>query len=222
MATNDGADTMQPVADALKAVLKLAGIETKDGLGVMDMVNSVKGYIESALKKDAEPAPLSAVAAKLGLDKSATCDVIVAKVAELQTNVPAAEYKVVTARLESLELAAKDRSAQELVACAIESAKLNPNDAKQMEWARTYAKADQIGFKAWSDNSPALYSAGRMTKPSAKIDGGDDRQTVIMAAKAEYVDNPKYSAGSRLDVWVNQTLREKNMAVLSAEEKKAL
>jgi phage I-like protein len=206
----------------LLTALKAVGVDLKDDAEGDVILAAAKSFVEAAANAKVEPSPLVAVAAKLGLDKSATCDVIVAKVAELQTNVPAAEYKVVTARLETLELAAKDRAGQELVADAIEAAKLNPNDAKQMTWARAYAKADAVGFKAWSDNSPALYSAGRLVTASAKLDAADDRQAVILAAKAEYADNPKYSSGSRLESWVDQTLRDKNMALLTATEKKAL
>lgn len=216
----DGDETMD--LKELRAALLAAGIKLADDADDSAVVAACKMFVETAAKKSAEPPPLSAIAAKLGLGTSATCDVIVAKVAELQTNVPAAEYKVVTARLETLELAAKDRLAQEAVADSIEAAKLNPNDPKQMAWARGYAKADVVGFKAWSDNSPALYSAGRLVKLNAKLDATDDRQTIILAAKAEYADNPKVTSGNRLDSWVDQTLRDKNMTLLSAAEKKAL
>ena len=218
--TIDGEKTMD--LKHLIATLKLAGVEIADDADESAVLAAGTAYIEKAVQSKAEPQPLTAVAAKLGLAKDATSELIVAKVAELQTNVPAAEYKVVTARLEALELAAKDLAAQELVASAIESAKLNPNDEKQMGWARNFAKVDQVAFKAWSEASPALYSAGRLTKASAKLDGGDERTTVIQAAKAEYGENRGKLQGVEAWAFVNAELSTKGMSGLSADERKAL
>jgi hypothetical protein len=49
-----------------------------------------------------------------------------------------------------------------------------------------------------------------------------DRATVIAVAKTEYIGKVRGTEGNRLDSWINQTLRDKDMALLSAEEKKAL
>jgi phage I-like protein len=206
----------------LRAALAKAGVSLADDADDGAVLTAAKMFVETAAKAKAEPPPLAAVAAKLGLDKASTCEVIVAKVAELQTNVPASEYKAVTTRLETLELAAKDRVAQQAVGDAVEAAKLNPNDDKQMTWARAYAKSDAVGFKSWVEATPALYSSGRLIKPDPKLDGADDRMTVIAASAKEYGENRGKLQNVRADSFVNQALREKDMAILSADETKAL
>ena len=216
-----GETEMQNLKD-LRAALAAAGVALDDAADDDAVLTAAKAYVEASVKKAAEPPALSAVASKLGLEKTATTEMVVAKVAELQTNVPKSEYTAVVARLESLEATAKTREAQELVACAIENAKLNPNDPKQMDWARKYAAADLAGFKSWSEAAPAPYGAGRVVKPNAALDGGDDRKSVILAAKEEFKSAGNRVAGLRQDSWINQTLRDKGMEILSADEKKAL
>lgn len=206
----------------LRAALAAAGVTLDESADDTAVLTAAKVFVEASAKRSAEPPPLSAVAAKMGLDKSAGLDVIVAKVAELQTNVPAAEYKAVTTRLEALEASAKDREGQELVACAIETAKLNPNDQKQMDWARKFAKSNPVAFKDWSDAAPALYSAGRLTNPSAKLDASDDRSAMIAKASSEYDENPTQAMGARKESWVNTALTEAGMRKLDEKELKAL
>lgn len=207
----------------LKAALIAAGVTLKDDAEGDDVLGAAKAFVESAAKTKSEPPPLSAVAAKLGLDGSATTEVIVAKIDAMQVEtVPAVEYKALAAKVATLESASRDREGQEAVAYGIETAKINPNNAPLLDLYRIEAKADPAAFKKKLDLMTALYSVDRVTKPSAKLDGGDERKTVIMAAKEEYKSNPKHSSGTRLDFWVDQTLREKEMALLSADEKKAL
>lgn len=208
----------------LRAALAAAGIVLADDADDVAVLSATKLFIDAAAKTKAEPNPMLAVAAKLGLDKSATCDVIVAKVAELQTNVPASEYKVVTSRLEALETAAKDREGQELVACAIETAKLNPNHAPSMDHARKWAKADPVAFKAWSESAPELYSTKRMVTSNKELDAPkeNDRASVIAASSKEYGENRDKLRGIEATSFVNQELFSKGMEKLNAEEKKAL
>lgn len=206
----------------LRAALAAAGIVLADDADDVVVLSATKLFIESVAKKKDDPNPLLAVAAKLGLDKSATCDVIVAKVAELQTNVPAAEYKVVTSRLEALETAVKDREGQELVAHAIETAKLNPNHEASMTHARKWAKADPVAFKAWSDSAQELYSIKRVVTSSKELDKGDDRASVIAASSKEYTDNRDKLRGIEPWAFVDVELAGKAMEKLSADERKVL
>ena len=205
---------------ALKAALIAAGVKLAEDAND-DLILAATVEFIGAVK--AAPS-LEAVAAKLGLDKGATCEVVVAKVSELLTNVPATEYKAVTARLESLENQTKDWVSHELVACAIDSAKLNPNDEKQMAWARNYAKADQAGFKSWSDSAPALYSSGRMVKASQSLDNDKEptRDELVKASLKEFGDNREKFRNVEPWAYVNGDLIGKGMAKLTDDEKKAL
>src|SRR6185436_4705976 len=67
----------------LKAALAAAGIALADDADDAAVLTAAKAFVETKSKAVDGFAP---IAAKLGLDKSATCEVIVAKVAELQTN----------------------------------------------------------------------------------------------------------------------------------------
>ena len=166
---------------------------------------------------------MTAIAAKLGLAKDATAEMIVAKLDALAVDtVPASEYKALASRMETLELSAKDRAGQEAIAYGIETAKINPNNAPLLDLYRLEAKADPAAFKKKLDLMTALYPVERVVKTSAKLDGEGGREAVILAAKAEYAEHPEYASGTRVDSWVDQTLRDKNMALLTANEKKAL
>jgi phage I-like protein len=207
----------------LKAALIAAGVTLKDDAEGDDILNAAKAFVETAAKTKAESPPLSAIAAKLGLAKDATTEMIVAKVDAMQVDtVPAVEYKALAAKVETLESASRDREGQEAIAYGIETAKINPNNAPLLDLYRVEAKADPTAFKKKLDLMTVLYSTDRIIKPSAKLDGGDERGTVIQTAKAEYAENRAKLHGVEAWSFVNASLSEKGMASLNAAEKKAL
>lgn len=216
----DGDDTMD--TKKLRAALLAAGVKLADDADDGAVIAASKAFVEAAAKQPEAPS-LEPIASKLGLAKDSTIATIAAKLDTFQKeSVPAVEYKAMADRLLAIETRDKDRESQTLVAKAIEDAKLNPHDAKQMDWARAYAKSDPVGFGKWSDVATTIHSTTRIIKPSPNLDGGDDRATVIVAAKEEFKSASSRLRGLRQDTWINGELRDKNMALLSAEEKKAL
>lgn len=206
---------------ALVAAMKAQGFangdETPDAL-IDKLVAALAGL------KKSEPIPLTAIAAKLGVKGEASESAILTALDAMRTDtVPASEYKAVAARLETLELAAKASEAHQLVASAIEAAKVNPNNQKQLAWARDYAKSDAAGFKKWADAAPELYHAGRLVTPDAKLDGkGDQRSKAIAEAKEEFAANRAALPGIQLGAYVNSALSLAGETLLTADEKKAL
>lgn len=216
----EGDDTMD--TKELRAALLAAGVKLADDADDGAVIAASKAFVEAAAKRSDAPS-LEPIAARLGLAKDATVETIAAKVdGILKETVPATEYKAVTERLAAIEQKEKDRESQTLVAKAIEDAKLNPHDPKQMGWARTASKRDPKWFAEWMETATVIHSTSRIIKPSPNLDGGDDRATVIVAAKDEFKSAGSRLAGLRQDSWIDQTLRGKNMTLLSAEEKKAL
>jgi phage I-like protein len=212
---------------ALKAQLIAAGVKLADDAtdevilaAATEHIGKLKSVSESAATTEAVAA---SVRVKLGLAKDADGVAIAAKLDSLRADtVPASEYKAVADRLEKIEQTAKARESQELVATAIETAKLNPNNSEQMAWAREYASTDTIGFKKWSDAAPALYPVGRVVTPSKKLDGGNGgRESVIAMACSEYDDSPQsLKALTGREAFVNDALIEGKFSPLTKGELK--
>jgi phage I-like protein len=216
---DDGAGVDEMDLKVLRAALAAAGITLADNADDASVLTATVAFMESAVKSKAEPSPLIAVAAKLGLEKDATVETIAAKVTELQVGkVDASEYNALKSRLETIEVAAKAREAQELVAHGIETAKLNPNNEAQMKWARETAKSDVVAFKAFLDAAPTLYTPGKLVTANKAIDGGDERTLVLTASASEYDENQSRLVGVRKDAFVNVALREKGLATLTPDE----
>lgn len=224
MATNEGADAMQPVADALKAVLKLAGLETKDGMGVTDMVNAVRGYVEAALKKAADTSAadaLTAIASKLGASDT-KLETLVAKIDPLITDrVPATEHAKLAEEVKALKAAENSRQADILIAKAVQDGKLNPNDAAQMTWARDTAK-DVTAFSNWEKAAPKVVQTGVMVTRSTSDGNASERTTIIASARNEYKANRQRLNGCPEWGFVDASLTQANLPRLTAEEKKAI
>ena len=216
----EGNDTMD--TKELRAALLAAGVQLADDADDGAVLAACEVFVEAAGKKPDAPS-LEPIASKLGLTKDATVEVIAAKVdGLLKETVPASEYKALAARLDLLDQKEKDRESQTLVAKAIEDAKLNPHDEKQMTWARAYAKSDPVGFGKWSEVATAIHSTARIVKPSAVLDGEGGRATVIASAKAEYEANRDKLSGVEPWGFVEQELLGKGLVGLNAVEKKAL
>jgi phage I-like protein len=217
--SEDGVETMD--LTKLKAALVAAGVILDEKAEDDAILTATCGFVEQAAKRAGTFA--ASLRTKLGLDDKADETVIVAKLDDLRKEtVPASEYKAVTDRLAAIESKDKDRESQMLVASAIESAKLNPNDDKQMIWARGYAKTDPLGFAKWVEATPVLYSGGRLITPNKETDGGDDRASVIAGSVKEHADNASLFRGVQRWAYVNSELTMRGLEPLSIEERKKL
>lgn len=212
---------------ALKAQLIAAGVTLADDAtdevilaAAAEQIGRLKTVTEASATTEAVAA---SVRVKLGLAKDADGVAIAAKLSELSTGrVDASEYNAVKARLETVEANIKTRESQELIATAIETAKLNPNNEKQMAYAREHAKRDPADFAKWMEAAPELYKPGVITKPSAKLDGGGGgRETVIAAAKEEH-STEKFAKTFDRRAWIDNDLRKAGHALLTDDEAKGL
>lgn len=204
----------------LRTALTAAGVQLADD--ATDEIVLAAAVAKLGVK--VVPPDLSPVAYKLGLAKDADVATIAAKVdGLLKETVPASEYKAVSERLAVIEQRDKDRESQTLVAKAIEEAKLNPNDEKQMTWARSYAKSDPAGFDKWSEAATAIPSTNRIIKPSATLDGEGpkNRATMIASAKAEHVTE-KFAKGFDRRAWIDNDLRRAGLDLLTDKEAKEI
>jgi hypothetical protein len=66
----------------------------------------------------------------------------------------------------------------------------------------------------------AIYTPGKIVTPSKELDKKDERAGVIALAAKEYDDNPRKMQHVSRDSYINVSLREKGLAVLSADEVK--
>lgn len=221
MATENVADPMQPVADALRAVLKLAGIEVKADVGVVEMVNSIKGYVEAALKKSTEQTDaMGKLAAKVGAE-SPTLEKITAKIEPLITErVPADQYAKLVAEVTALKTSEQSRQVETLVAKAVTDGKLLPTDAAQMTWARELAR-DADAFAKWEKVAAKIVPTGTITVGTS-LDANGSRASRIAGAKAEYQAHKNRFNGIAEWAYVNSCLQLDGETSLTADERKTL
>ena len=167
----------------LKVVLSAAGVELPEGATDETILASGIAYISTARAVNDPSPPLMAMAAKLGLPSNSSLEIVQARIGDLQVNVPAAEYKTVTDRLAKLEGIARDREGQEVIAYAIETAKINPNHEASMVQYRIMAKTDPIAFRRLADSMPALYSVGRLRFIQSALDDDSSANEEKLIAK---------------------------------------
>ncbi len=217
-----GVETMD--LKKLRAALLAAGVKLADDADDAAVIAASETYLTEAAKKTVEPPSLSPLAAKLGLAKDATVEVIAAKLDEFQkASVPASDFKAQADRLAALEAKETERACVAMIGKAVEDGKLNPNNDAQMTWARAYSRSDAKGFESWAASAEKVVPTGRVVNPSAALDkGGDGRAAVIVAAKAEYAANRDKLTGVEPWAFVEQELHTKGLAGLNAAEKKAL
>lgn len=211
--------------EKLKAFLVGAGVTIADGADDEAILSAAIEYLGTAKSAREEVAKTEAVAAsmraKMGLAKDAGLEVIAGAIDSLQkSSVPADEYKALRGRLEALEAEEALRTSQQLVADAVEAGKLNPNADKQMEWARSYAKADAAGFRAWAASAAAIVTTGTITKSDGKV--GGTREQLIAASLVEFKANRAKLAGVEPWAFVNEELRAAGELLLSSDERKTV
>ena len=96
----------------------------------------------------------------LGLDESARTEDVVTAIMTLKAGTGSAELLALKEELE-------ERAAEELVQMALKDGKIT---AAQTDWARSYAKSDRDGFKAFAAKAPVVVPQGRMDLKDAPQD----------------------------------------------------
>lgn len=102
----------------------------------------------------------SVVLPLLGLDESARTEDVVTAIMTLKAGTGSAELLALKEELE-------ERAAEELVQTALKDGKIT---AAQTDWARSYAKSDRDGFKAFAAKAPVVVPQGRMDLQDAPED----------------------------------------------------
>ena len=115
---------------------------------------------DTAAAADTQQVANSVVLPLLGLDASARTEDVVTAIMALKAGTGDAELLELKKELE-------ERVAEDLVQTALKDGKIT---AAQTEWARTYAKGDRAGFKAFIEKAPVVVPQGRMDLQDAPED----------------------------------------------------
>ena len=214
-------DELAMAVGELAGALKAAGVSVEEGASVVAIVKAATAKIGGEGGGEAEPteeevAARESVMALLGAKDGNEA------ILKLKADfVPRKEHKVLSDRLAELEKRDTDREVEVVIASLVDANKINPNDEEQVKACRAYAEKDLDGFKAFMASQPAYMSPGRSVTPTA--DKGGSRESVIAASVREYDEQePTAKALCRQLAWVNDDLRGKNLAVMTADEKTKL
>ena len=132
-----------------------------------DVEKAVTAVVTAAKEKDdtagaaaTEQVANSVVLPLLGLDTSAKTEDVVTAIMELKAGTGNAEVLALKKELE-------ERAAEDLVQMALKDGKIT---AAQTDWARSYAKSDREGFRAFAAKAPVVVPQGRLDLKDAPED----------------------------------------------------
>jgi phage I-like protein len=209
-------DTGGPLLD-LAMALKDAGHEVPEGVSMEELlamaIAAIKGggSDESAEEAPAEEAMSTATLSALGV---ATDEEGVLMATQLKEK--ADQVAILSQQVEELKKVEQDRTINAKMDEYIKANKLNPNNEGQISAARKFAARDFEGWVEFMEAQDAIVASGRVVTGETKR---DDRASVIEAAKREYHENRGKLSGIELASWVDQSLREKELVLLSSSEK---
>ena len=145
----------------LAALLGLPESATQEDVekAVTAAVTAAKANKEAAAA-DTQQVANSVVLPLLGLDVSAKTEDVVTAIMALKAGTGDAELLALKRELE-------EHAAEELVQTALKEGKIT---AAQTDWARSYAKGDRDGFKAFVAKAPVVVPQGRMDLQDAQED----------------------------------------------------
>lgn len=207
---------LSALADALRA----NGATLADGadaLTIVQRANSVIGALKAPVWSAMSETATIREALKLGAD--ATVAAMKEKIGAMSAgigSVSVEQYNEATQRLNLLEGREKKRDAETLVAKYVGEGRLNPNDAKQIEWANTAAMSDSIAFTNLMGNAPVVIPVGKTKLPTAT--DKPDRKMVMTATARQFDGIEPKSRVTSKENFVNLELRTQGFAPLSKEE----
>ena len=214
-------DDTKAIADLITA-LNAAGatIESDATLAIVltTAIELISGIDADEVEKEAQPTEEEVAAEKAAAEKTKEKDAIVSSAHKAL----ASEVKTLRAELDERNAVDKTARVDTLIEGVIAANKLNPNDAKAMKAARSYAEKDEEGFVSLFESiepyAPTSASSGETIKS-----GGDSRGRLISKASAEYTGGGSSMAVMcSKDAFVTQRLREAGEPVLTEDEVKTL
>jgi len=228
-ATKEGVvKAQEPVAGGggsmtdLAIALTNAGVQLPEGADEMAILAAAVQFIKAnggapaEAAPEGEAAPEAASEALSVLGATSKSEAIMKLKAEY---VPRSEHAALSERLATIEGERKAERVEAAIKANIEANKINPRDDEQMTACREMAEADVDKFVKFMAAQPPLIPSGRVVSPNDKVNGGDTRENVILASAREYDDLGKaYKRLTSKKAWINDTLREKSLALMTDED----
>lgn len=196
----------QPEDEPMNSIAKALGLaETASAEAILAALNERNGKLAVAagLKPDAAfDAVLSAVtgiagvvgkiAVAAGLKADTGADAVVTAVAAAVKGdaVPSAMYTALSTEMETLKSTIVERDVVEAVKAATEAGKVTP---AQEEWAKTYARKDMAGFKAFVQGAAVLTKV--QLGDEAEVAAEQEASPAAIAARAVAYQSTQEKAG---------------------------
>lgn len=248
-ATPEGGEGVTPEQQVgkIEALLEAKGVAV-EGSGLSAVLAAVIGFLQGADEEEGEgggggssdgdsgisgaksgasgDSTSASVKAKLGLEKDATEEDVLAALSD--RSIPDAQYEALKAKTDALEAnaaardkAESDAAVEELFQLACSSGKILPDDEKTVAWFKKKAAVDIDDAKITLEKMAILVEQGRVVKPGG--DGYDNnRQRLIAASVKEWDGIPVDQRMAGKPAWVNLDLGKAGEGALSDEELKTL
>ena len=216
-AAGPATDELAMAVGELAGALKAAGVSIEEGASVVAIVKAATAKIGGEGGGEPEPTAKEVAASEnvLKLLGAKNGDEAILK---LKADfVPRADHKLLSDRLADLEKRDAAREVETVIAKMVNENKINLNDEEQLKACRAYAEKDLAGFTAFMDAQPPYMEPGRKVAPMP--DKGGSREAIIAASFREY-DAQERTAQALCSrrAWMNDELRRKGLAVMTADE----
>ncbi len=211
----------------IKALLKQKGVTLEEGAGRDAVLKAVISFLEGGSSEGEGEgggegeAVASSVRKELGLKEGAGKDDILLAVCSLKERAGSQEAvaKQRDARLDELEKIVAGQRADELMANAVKANKLNPNNKRQMEFARKKAIKDPKDFEEWMACEVAYATSGRTAAPPRdSVTAGDENEEKLIANAVKVANGDYGAAIAALQVTVKQPYIEQGLTNAAANK----
>lgn len=181
------------LADGASEAAILAALNERHGKVAAAVGLKADASFEAVLQAAAAAlAGFTAVATAAGLQAGATSEQVVAAMAK---SVPMTMVTDLQNQVKTLQQTIEGKAVDDVVAAAMDAGKIAP---AQEAWARTYAKADLAGFKAFVENAPALTKV--QLGDAAKVAAGHQLDANTIAARARTYQDEQAKAGITVSI----------------------
>ncbi len=211
----------------LMVALQDKGAELPDDAPIADVLQAALDAVKRGPGNEEDEAAKKATderTAKEEVDKKAAAsptkeeDAIAAEAA-----LKVAAFDGMNTRLKALEGVQSATRIDSLIEQQVQAGKLLPDDEKLMKAARTMAEADEDKFATFFGAMPAICEPGQLvTGDGDKGKAGNKREKLIAGAARQWLEHPKARPGVKCASWVNTSLRDEGLELLTAGEAKHL
>lgn len=206
----------------LMVALQDKGAELADDAPVSEIIQAALDAIKGGGDEEDE-------AAKKAADEEAAKKEAEAKAAEAAANagdkgdaelkLKAAAFDAMGSRLATLEADRKVARVGALIEEQVKLGKLLPDDVKLMAAAKAMAEANEGQFTTLFGAMPVLCEPGQLVTPAGDNGkGGNKRDKLIAASAKEWAEVPTARPGVKCASWVDTSLRNKGLELLTAAE----